>query len=475
MNIKLYKKRSMNMLENKGRLWVTVICIFAFMFLLESLAFRFMGDDYIYSFVWEGHSMYVPLSEDARRIQGLGDIIYSGYSYYMTWGGRVTAQMLAMFFLWVGRPWFNLVMAAGIILLLFSIQWIAHEGRITFSMRPFDVLMTFLCFWSFNINFPGTVVWIDGACNYFFPLLAVILFLLPYIQRYFMEKESRKPGYFVPLMFILGALAGDSNENTICWIGLSGLLYLLYCRKQKKLELWMVTGMAGLAMGYGLLMLSPGNVLRMKESGETFQFLFLDMDHLRSLGFCFLVQSFLWMYLWMAYRRRKYLQLKKYGSHIRLASWFAVMSMLFNLIMLFSPESPFRAAFPSLIFLMTAVMLIHRVTQLSEKNIVKVKACSVLSLLWILYFCFTFSTSAVQYYSQRLYMGNIIRQAESLSGKNQVLKVPGEPDVQKKWVLLTGMHAFNSPVEKDVNHWRNVAFARYYGIKGIYREDAADM
>ncbi len=36
------------------------------------------------------------------------------------------------------------------------------------------------------------------------------------------------------------------------------------------------------------------------------------------------------------------------------------------------------------------------------------------------------------------------------------------------------MHAFNSPVEKDVNHWRNVAFARYYDIKGIYMEEAAD-
>lgn len=465
----------MIMPKSGERLWVTVTCIFAFMLLLESLAFRFMGDDYIYSFMWEGHSMYVPLSENARRIDSFSDILASGYSYYMTWGGRVIAQMLAMFFLWIGRPWFNLAMAAGIILLLFSIQWIAHEGRITLTLRSFDILITFLCFWSFNINFPGTIVWIDGACNYFFPLLAVILFLLPYIHRYFMEDESRKSGYFIPLMFILGVLAGDSNENTICWIGLSGLLYLVHYRKRKKLESWMAAGMAGLVIGYGLLMLSPGNVLRMKESGETFQFLFLDMNHLRSLGFCFLVQSFLWMYLWMAYRRRKYLEMKKYGRHIHLASWFAVMSILFNLIMLFSPESPFRAAFPSLIFLITAVMLIHRVTRLSGMYIVRVKDCRILSLLWVLYFCFTFSTSAVQYYNQRLYMGNIIRQAESLSGKNQVLKVTEEPDVLKKWVLLTGMHAFSVPVEKDVNHWRNVAFSRYYDIKGIYREEAADM
>lgn len=209
----------MIMPKSGERLWVTVTCIFAFMLLLESLAFRFMGDDYIYSFMWEGHSMYVPLSENARRIDSFSDILASGYSYYMTWGGRVIAQMLAMFFLWIGRPWFNLSMAAGIILLLFSIQWIAHEGRITLTLRPFDILITFLCFWSFNINFAGTIVWIDGACNYFFPLVVLILFLLPYIHQYFMEGESRKSNYFIPLMFILGVLAGDSNENTICWIG----------------------------------------------------------------------------------------------------------------------------------------------------------------------------------------------------------------------------------------------------------------
>lgn len=135
-------------------------------------------------------------------------------------------------------------------------------------------------------------MWIDGACNYFFPLVALILFLLPYIHQYFMEGESRKSNYFIPLMFILGVLAGDSNENTICWIGLSGLLYLVYYGKRKKLESWMAAGMAGLAMGYGLLMFSPGNVIRMRESGETFQFLFLDRGHLLSLGFCFWYRVF---------------------------------------------------------------------------------------------------------------------------------------------------------------------------------------
>lgn len=158
--------------------------------------------------------------------------------------------------------------------------------------------------------------------------------------------------------------------------------------------------------------------------------------------------------------------------YIYLACWFGGMSILINLIMLFSPESPFRAAFPSLVFLSTAGMLGHRVSELSGVDIVKQSACKILSLLWILYFCFTYSTSIVLYYNQRLYMGDIIRQAESLSGQNQTLVISGElKELQKNWALITGMHAFTIPVEKEVNHWRNVAFARYYNIKGIYREN----
>lgn len=192
----------------------------------------------------------------------------------------------------------------------------------------------------------------------------------------------------------------------------------------------MAAGMAGLAMGYGLLMLSPGNVIRMKESGETFQFLFLDGGHLLSLGFCFLVQSFLWMYLWMAYRRRKYLQVNKYGRHIRLASWFAVMSMLFNLIMLFLRSPLSGLPFPVSSF--DDCSYADSPGNAAEwKEYSKSKGLQrTLSPLDFI-FCFTFSTSVVQYYNQRLYMGNIIRQAESLSRKNLVLKVTGEPDVLK--------------------------------------------
>ena len=33
--------------------------------------------------------------------------------------------------------------------------------------------------------------------------------------------------------------------------------------------------------------------------------------------------------------------------------------------------------------------------------------------------------------------------------------------------FLSGYHTFNINASRDVNAWTNVAFARYYGIKGV--------
>ena len=59
------------------KFWLSLVVIFLVMFILNSLSQKSIGDDYVYSFIWEGHSLYVPLSEDARRVQSFGDIFKS--------------------------------------------------------------------------------------------------------------------------------------------------------------------------------------------------------------------------------------------------------------------------------------------------------------------------------------------------------------------------------------------------------------
>lgn len=87
------------MTTEKKKLCLSLLGIFFVIFILNSFMVRSAGDDYVYSFMWEGHSMYEPLSSDARRIASFQDIAVSSWSYFLTWGGRIVAQSMAMFFL----------------------------------------------------------------------------------------------------------------------------------------------------------------------------------------------------------------------------------------------------------------------------------------------------------------------------------------------------------------------------------------
>ena len=61
------------------------IIIYLFLYLINYLVPMAFGDDYLYSFVWQGNSMYTPLSEDAVRVASWHDLLVSQLSHYYTW------------------------------------------------------------------------------------------------------------------------------------------------------------------------------------------------------------------------------------------------------------------------------------------------------------------------------------------------------------------------------------------------------
>ena len=70
-----------SMTTEKKKLYLSLFGIFFVIFILNSFMVRSAGDDYVYSFMWEGHSMYEPLSADARRIASFQDIAVSSWSH----------------------------------------------------------------------------------------------------------------------------------------------------------------------------------------------------------------------------------------------------------------------------------------------------------------------------------------------------------------------------------------------------------
>ena len=421
----------MNISDNKKHLYVVYLGIFAVIFILNCLTHRCIGDDYLYSFVWEGHSMYEPLSENARRISSFSDIAESTYSYFMTWGGRVVAQALAMFFLWMPRIVFNLVLSAATVLMVLLVQWIAQDGRMTAKVSARDAALIFFCLWSFHANFSGIFIWLDGSCNYFFPLLFLLLLLLPYIRHYMSNGREKEAYWLSWVMFPLGVLAGNSNENTICWIGLCGGLYLWHAYRKGTLHLWMVLGLFGLALGYGLLILAPGNWGRIIDSHEDLTNFYITYQKGIKVWFNTLLQSMLWFYLWRAFWKRKQLGETERGRKIlRLSLWFAVLSWLFNLIMLWSPEFPNRSLFPGLVFAIIAVFIIAAEARERGIYIVRKRQLHAHYRLAIFYFAFTLCTATYWFVQEYRYEEEVLAAAKAWQGQDEVWVIEKEPPNQ---------------------------------------------
>ena len=98
-----------------------LLTIFAFFYLLNCLMPLAFGDDYVYSFIWEGHSLYEPLSEKAVRVTSWKDLFDSQKLHYFTWSGRIVNHTLEQFFLWMGKSVFNICNAFVSLLLVTEI------------------------------------------------------------------------------------------------------------------------------------------------------------------------------------------------------------------------------------------------------------------------------------------------------------------------------------------------------------------
>ena len=227
--------------------------IFLFLYVLNYLTPMCFGDDYLYSFVWQGQPMFVPLGEEVPRVSSWYDLFVSQKSHYLTWGGRTVAHVLAQLFLWIGKDVFNFLNAFIGTLLVAEIYWCINRGRVTWHFKPGTVCWIFFVLWAFTTGFSTVFFWLTAACNYLWTTAILIGFMIPYIKRYYYFDSGTDNNSLSTIgMFIFGIVAGWTNENSVCWVILLLILFIfVYCKKQKNNN-WMYAGLIGLIIGYAM-------------------------------------------------------------------------------------------------------------------------------------------------------------------------------------------------------------------------------
>lgn len=454
---------------------VLIVVIFLFFYILNFLTPLSFGDDYVYSFIWQGQSEYEPLSEDAVRISSLRDLFVSQWSHYFTWSGRTVNHTLAQVFLWAGKDVFNFFNAFISVLLIVEIYWCAHKGKITWGFKTGVFCWIFFTLWAFTPGFSPVFFWLDGACNYLWTAVLLLGFMLPYIRKYYSNDTLVMDSIWLKYgMFLLGLIAGWTNENSICWILVLLSLFVYTSSKQQVLENWMITGLAGLAFGYMLLMGSPGNVARLHaEVGAGSQWLNrkLLIENLCMLGMVFLFQFLLWYFN----LRTLFLLKHKQNANnylckdILLAKILCLLSFCMSVMMLFSPNFPPRSAFPGTVQLIIAFVILLRIQEEYGIKLIQDSAQKLLLCASLIYFIITSATSVYGFYLVHAQMQEFLLKVKNYAQTNEtVLTVSDLNEVISSTVYhASGLHIISYKLSDDEKNWRNVAFARYYGIKGI--------
>lgn len=450
------------------------VLFFIFFYILNAFTPICFGDDYVYSFVWEGHSMFVPMSEHARRLSSFHDLLLSQWSHYLTGNGRAVSHTIAQFFLWMGKDVFNVFNALISVLLIMEIYWCANKGKVTFDFKISRLVFIFFALWAFTPSFPSVFLWLSGACNYLWTAAFLLGFLLPYVRKYYsLEEKLENNSRLRYAMFFFGVVAGWSNENSVCWITLALLVFVYKSWKQSDTESWMVTGLTGFVIGYAFLVFAPGNFARLSMQTKAHNWLAWESiaGHAALL---FLILIYFHIILW-------YFNLKSFctlrgedkansglSQGVFLAKIMCLLSFGMTSMMLFSPNFQTRSAFPGTVMLIIAASILLRIQE--EYSIILIREGTIKFLCVIGVFYFIITTAAAFYGSQynREQINELILSVRSSDyAKRNVIVVNSLRPVHDVIRKASHFHLINFNLSSNENDWSNVAFSRYYGIKGI--------
>lgn len=235
----------------------------------------------------------------------------------------------------------------------------------------------------------------------------------------------------------------------------------------------MYAGVAGLMIGYALLMFSPGNMARLLAEQKGANWVTIDAmtKHFSMLAMIVLFQIFLWFFCLRAFLTLRHMNLRQEEIKIELllAQVLCIVAFGMTVIMLCSPKFPPRSSFPGTVHLIIATGILLRLQGEHEITLIKSNAAKFLFYIGCLYFLMTATVTIHDFNKMNLQVRQILVSAQRmhLENKNDILKVNRIITSDNKKDLLSGFHTVVYELAEDENDWTNVAFARYYGIKGI--------
>lgn len=196
---------------------------------------------------------------------------------YFGWSGRMLIMVVAGFVLDnpITMAIFKVLIVPFFLVLSACVHYLATGVRPGFGpARQRGYWLTAAVLWLGIPVASETVVQLTGACAYLTPAVAGFAFLCLLKTAYQRAQTGKvqSRGWLVAILWLLlGIAVGTANEQLFAGVAVmaGGWIWLLF--RDKKLshlppEMWL--GLAGLGIGVVILLLAPGNYVRMNAQTE---------------------------------------------------------------------------------------------------------------------------------------------------------------------------------------------------------------
>ena len=373
--------------------------------------------------------------------------------HYFNWGGRTVAHTLAQILLVFPKAVFNILNSfiyTALIYLIYLHGCFNKDNK----DNSYMLLLIHFILWFIIPVFGQSFIWLVGSCNYIWTTVIILYFLWLYRRNTLSEKW-----YNLLFMFILGLLAGWTNENTSAGL-IVILVFSLIINKveTKKFELskTRLFGIIGTLAGFIIMICAPGNYIRSAEfKDDTFIIIkiikrTLDItNNLENIILPLLIVIIILISL-KIYHKKK---IEKETYTFILGGFAAIYAMVL------SPTFPERAWTGAIIFFVIAiVILVYDLDTINRLyKFILVDFCIILSIIYV---------------SQYMDLARNINYLRNTW--NYRVDVINESDKDKIFEFYK-YETYNprnpvyglEDIGYDPNAWPNGSISKYYGIKGI--------
>ena len=373
--------------------------------------------------------------------------------HYFNWGGRTVAHTLAQILLVFPKAVFNILNSFIYTALIYLIYLHGCFNKDN-EDNSYMLLLIHFILWFIIPVFGQSFIWLVGSCNYLWTTVIILYFLWLYRRNTLSEKW-----YNLLFMFILGLLAGWTNENTSAGL-IAILVFSLIINKveTKKFELskTRLFGIIGTLAGFIIMICAPGNYIRSAEfKDDTFIIIkiikrTLDItNNLENIILPLLIVIIILISL-KIYHKKK---IEKETYTFILGGFAAIYAMVL------SPTFPERAWTGAIIFFVIAiVILVYDLDTINRLyKFILVDFCIILSIIYV---------------SQYMDLARNINYLRNTW--NYRVDVINESDKDKIFEFYK-YETYNprnpvyglEDIGYDPNAWPNGSISKYYGIKGI--------